>query len=91
MVFPSRPFVLIGIPRVAVAISGTFIRGPLAFLEGLRDQGKLVGRLTTPYREHLAQHFSVTYSRIGLPGIRTAVVVPHRRPDVRSTANPRIS
>jgi hypothetical protein len=21
----------------------------------------------TPYREHLAQHFSVTYSRIGLP------------------------
>jgi hypothetical protein len=23
--------------------------------------------LITPYREHLAQHFSVTYSRIGLP------------------------
>jgi hypothetical protein len=21
----------------------------------------------TPYREHLAQHFAVTYSRIGLP------------------------
>jgi hypothetical protein len=36
-------------------------------LEGLRDQGKLVCRLITPYREHLAQHFSVTYSRIGLP------------------------
>jgi hypothetical protein len=36
-------------------------------LEGLRDRGKLVCRLTTPYREHLAQHFSVTYSRIGLP------------------------
>lgn len=24
-------------------------------------------RLTTPYREHLAQHFAVTYSRIALP------------------------
>jgi len=40
---------------------------PLALLKGLRDQGKLVCRLITPYREHLAQHFSVTYSRIGLP------------------------
>ena len=40
---------------------------PRALLEGLRDQGKLVCRLTTPHREHLAQHFSVTYSRIGLP------------------------
>ncbi len=40
---------------------------PRALLEGLRDQGKLVCRLITPYREHLAQHFSVTYSRIGLP------------------------
>jgi hypothetical protein len=36
-------------------------------LEGLRDRGKHVCRLITPYREHLAQHFSVTYSRIGLP------------------------
>ncbi len=40
---------------------------PRPLLEGLRDQGKLVCRLSTPYREHLAQHFSVTYSRIGLP------------------------
>jgi hypothetical protein len=40
---------------------------PLALLEGLRDQGKHIGRLMTPYREHLAQPFSVTYSRIGLP------------------------
>jgi hypothetical protein len=40
---------------------------PRGLLEGLRDQGKLVCRLITPYREHLAQHFSVTYSRIGLP------------------------
>jgi hypothetical protein len=40
---------------------------PRALLEGLRDRGKLVCRLITPYREHLAQHFSVTYSRIGLP------------------------
>jgi hypothetical protein len=40
---------------------------PKALLEGLQGQGKHVGRLMTPYREHLAQHFSVTYSRIGLP------------------------
>jgi hypothetical protein len=33
---------------------------PRALLEGLRDQGKHVCRLVTPYREHLAQHFSVT-------------------------------
>jgi hypothetical protein len=31
------------------------------------DNCPLVCRLATPYREHLAQHFSVTYSRIGLP------------------------
>jgi hypothetical protein len=40
---------------------------PKALLEGLQARGKHVGRLMTPYREHLAQHFSVTYSRIGLP------------------------
>jgi hypothetical protein len=40
---------------------------PRALLEGLRDEGRLVCRLITPYREHLAQHFAVTYSRIGLP------------------------
>ena len=40
---------------------------PRTLLEGLRDGGKHVCRLMTPYREHLAQHFSVTYSRIGLP------------------------
>ena len=40
---------------------------PRPLLEGLRDRQKLVCRLSTPYREHLAQHFSVTYSRIGLP------------------------
>ena len=36
-------------------------------LEHLIAQGNRVARFTTPYREHLAQHFSVTYSRIGLP------------------------
>ena len=40
---------------------------PMALLEGLQARGRHVGRLITPYREHLAQHFSVTYSRIGLP------------------------
>ena len=33
----------------------------------LARQGKRVCRIETPYREHMAQHFSVTYSRIGLP------------------------
>lgn len=36
-------------------------------LERLIADGKRLGRLPTPYREHLAQHFAVTYSRIGLP------------------------
>ncbi|NLX99995.1 MAG: hypothetical protein GXY83_28190 [Rhodopirellula sp.] len=36
-------------------------------LEHLIDQGKRVARFSTPYREHLAQHFTVTYARIGLP------------------------
>ncbi len=40
---------------------------PRTLLEGLKDHDKLVCRLITPYREHLAQHFSVTYSPIGLP------------------------
>ena len=30
-------------------------------------QGSRICRITTPYREHLAQHFATTYSRIGLP------------------------
>ncbi|MBC8874176.1 MAG: hypothetical protein H8E44_32455 [Planctomycetes bacterium] len=36
-------------------------------LEHLVAQGNRVARFVTPYREHLAQHFSVTYSHIGLP------------------------
>jgi hypothetical protein len=40
---------------------------PRAVLECLIAAGKRVCRLLTPYREHLAQHFAVTYMRIGLP------------------------
>jgi hypothetical protein len=36
-------------------------------LERLCSDGKRICRLVTPYREHLAQHFAVTYMRIGLP------------------------
>jgi len=36
-------------------------------LESLITSNRRVSRLTTPYREHLAQHFAVTYMRIGLP------------------------
>jgi len=40
---------------------------PIAVLEQLIADGKRLCRLVTPYREHLAQHFAVTYMRIGLP------------------------
>jgi hypothetical protein len=40
---------------------------PLAVLKRLIADGKRVCRLLPPYREHLAQHFAVTYMRIGLP------------------------
>jgi hypothetical protein len=40
---------------------------PRAVLEHLIAAGEGVCRLATPYREHLAQHFGVTYMRIGLP------------------------
>lgn len=40
---------------------------PRSLLNGLIQKGKRAARITTPYREHLAQHFAVTYSRIGLP------------------------
>lgn len=36
-------------------------------LEHLVLQGNRVARFVTPYREHMAQHFTVTYARIGLP------------------------
>ena len=40
---------------------------PRAVLEHLIATNKRVCRIVTPYREHLAQHFAVTFSRIGLP------------------------
>lgn len=40
---------------------------PRAVLERLIVEGKRVCRLLSPYREHLGQHFAVTYMRIGLP------------------------
>ncbi len=40
---------------------------PISILNNLRDRGKHVCRFVTPYREHMAQHLAVTYSRIGLP------------------------
>jgi hypothetical protein len=38
-----------------------------AVLEHLVATNRRICRVVTPYREHLAQHFAVTYSRIGLP------------------------
>ncbi len=40
---------------------------PRSILEGLVAGGKRICRVATPYREHLAQHFGITYMRIGLP------------------------
>jgi hypothetical protein len=40
---------------------------PVDLLLELARGGKRRCALATPFREHLAQHFSVTYSRIGLP------------------------
>lgn len=40
---------------------------PRELLEQNIQTGKRLIRLQTPYREHLAQHFAVTFSRIALP------------------------
>jgi hypothetical protein len=40
---------------------------PRVALQTVARQGKRLSRLETPFREHLAQHFASTYSRIGLP------------------------
>jgi hypothetical protein len=40
---------------------------PRVVLEQLIGGGKRVASLMSPYREHLAQHFAVTYMRVALP------------------------
>ena len=40
---------------------------PRTYLDGLIAEGARLCRVVTPYREHLNQHFAVTYMRIGLP------------------------
>ena len=40
---------------------------PRQLLEALAKEGLRITSLTTPFREHLAQHLAVTYSRIALP------------------------
>lgn len=40
---------------------------PRPLLDTLVASGRRVCRLAVPYREHLAQHFAVTYMRIALP------------------------
>jgi hypothetical protein len=40
---------------------------PKELLQNLCQLQKRVVRLDTPFREHLAQHFGVTFSRIALP------------------------
>jgi hypothetical protein len=40
---------------------------PRVILEELIARGKRSASLSSPYREHLAQHFAVTYMRVALP------------------------
>lgn len=40
---------------------------PSRVLDQLTGDGKRIARLMPPYREHLAQHFAVTYMRVALP------------------------
>ena len=40
---------------------------PRVALEQLIQEGKRIASLASPYREHLAQHFAVTYMRVALP------------------------
>lgn len=40
---------------------------PVVALELLIADGRRICHIKTPYREHLAQHFAVTYMHIGLP------------------------
>lgn len=40
---------------------------PLKMVEQLVADGSRMGRLMSPFREHLAKHFADTYSRIPLP------------------------
>jgi hypothetical protein len=40
---------------------------PMQLLDGLRKLQKRVARIPTPFREHMAQHLAVTFSRIALP------------------------
>ncbi len=40
---------------------------PRVYLDGLIADSRRICRLGTPFREHLNQHFAVTYMRIGLP------------------------
>jgi hypothetical protein len=40
---------------------------PRTILDQLASKGNRLGRLIPPYREHMAQHFGTTFSRIALP------------------------
>jgi hypothetical protein len=40
---------------------------PRVILEELIARGKRCASLSSPYREHLAPHFAVTYVRVALP------------------------
>jgi hypothetical protein len=40
---------------------------PRTLLTWLAANGKRAGRMITPYREHMAQHFATTFARIALP------------------------
>lgn len=57
----------IGLPESLIDLRDLYTV-PRAVLTGLVAGGGRVARILTPYREHLAQHFAVTYMRVALPG-----------------------
>jgi hypothetical protein len=57
---------LVGLPESVIDLRDLHTI-PVAVLNQLIANGKRRCRITTPYREHLAQHFAVTYMRIALP------------------------
>ncbi|HJT33540.1 MAG TPA: hypothetical protein VJ783_15960 [Pirellulales bacterium] len=64
-------FIPASAPALAVAESLIDLRDvhsvPRVVLEQLIADGKRTASLMPPYREHLAQHFAVTYMRVALP------------------------
>jgi len=68
--------------RAATLTQGDILDDCPILLENLIKEGKRVARIRIPFREHLAQHFSTTYARLGFQNRI------HRKPDGQLPAYP---